>query len=166
MIRQVAAILRLNKAASEDPSQGLQTNATSTTIEATSALASATAASGNSTSRLGEAKKGAAAASASASAEVSDVDAFAALLAAMEMAPIMGGERGGGGEGRGGSAADADAELARYERNDRKTVRWVSHLARHPYFSVGVGQDKDIEMELQDVMTEYTSWAWPLEHMK
>lgn len=166
VIRQVAAILRLNKAASEDPSQGLQTNATGTTIEATSALASATAASGNSTSRLGEAKKGAAAASASASAEVSDVDAFAALLAAMEMAPIMGGERGGGGEGRGGSAADADAELARYERNDRKTVRWVSHLARHPYFSVGVGQDKDIEMELQDVMTEYTSWAWPLEHMK
>jgi hypothetical protein len=166
VIRQVAAILRLNKAASEDPSQGLESHAATTAMEATSALASATAASGNSTSRLGEAKKGAAAASASASAEVSDVDAFAALLAAMEMAPNMGGERGGGGEGRGGSAADADAELARYERNDRKTVRWVSHLARHPYFSVGVGQDKDIEMELQDVMTEYTSWAWPLEHMK
>lgn len=169
VIRQVAAILRLNKAASEDPSQGVQTNIGQGTKEASSATS--TTFSGNNTAgRPGGqgagAKKGAAAASASASAEVSDVDAFAALLAAMEMSPSMGGERGGGGEGRGGSAADADAELARYERTDRKTVRWVSHLARHPYFSVGVGPDKEINIELQDVMADYTSWAWPLEHMK
>jgi hypothetical protein len=166
VIRQVAAMLRLNKAASEDPSQGdnQSNNHGAITGAMTTTTKTTTTSVGNNTS----AKKGAAAASASASAEVSDVDAFAALLAAMEMSPTMSGEqgRGGGGEGRGGSAADADAELARHERHDRKTIRWVSHLARHPYFAVGIGTDKEIVMELQDVMTEYTSWAWPLEHMR
>jgi hypothetical protein len=170
VMRQVSAILRFNKGSSVDAS-ALPSGGGSATPRGGDAHAS------------GEGKSAAAAAAAAATAaaaaasggggsnDINDVDALAALINAMERpAP---GEDGVGGEDdmgsalgllgaapTGGSAADADAAQRRAETaggaaRRKKTVRWVSHLARHPYFA-------SIHPSTDEVMDDYNAWAHPL----
>lgn len=160
VMRHVTAVLHLNRASAADPAAlpappdghlapspddhggaGADADATSTAI--------------------------AAGAASSASTDVSDVDALAALIAAMEQGPegeesIEDLSRGGPGHGvqRGGSAADADADAAGRQSRQRykKHVSWVSHLARHPYFA-------DVNYESGAIIDDYTNYSLPLQRM-
>jgi hypothetical protein len=158
VMRQVAAVLKLNKSAAADasaPEDGPGGEA--------GAGAGTGAGAGAAPGKPGpsDLAKLAAAASSNGGSDVNDVDALAALINAMEAGAanedaLLQGDVGVLGGPRGGSAADADAAAHKVGgKRARKTVRWVSHLARHPYFA-GVYYDS------AQIMDEYASYAHPL----
>lgn len=160
IIRKVAAVLRLNRADTTDVTTGTDPNATNgNSFNPSSSSSTELTKTTNAASTGGGSGGGGA-----TSTDVNDVDALAALINAMET--VSEGTDGivspfEGAIPRGGTTIDADmaaAQLRAEGSHHRKNIQWISHLARHPYFTTTV-------FDTTAIMDDYTAYAYPLAYL-